>query len=788
MQDIRSDSHALPLKLLRRSSILLLVLLLLTFSLGLNSIPAFSQDSPVNSSESPAEIQASTGEPSLSDEPADELSFFEDIPIVVTASKKSERITAAPSIISIITQEDIERMGARTILDVLRTIPGVEITADATGTSQIAVRGLSEDSSPDVKILIDGHSLNDPITGGATTFYEDLSLKNVRRIEVIRGPASVVYGANAFVSVVNIITKNAQDIDGVEVAFGAGSSDTYNPSFLLGKVLGKLEITLLGDYYTTNGPKLSMAADSISLYEAAGESLGLPQISLAPGTYREEREQFDLSWKFDVHNLTFHGKFLDKRRGPFLSNYYAVNDDSYEETQHLYADLAYRKHFTERVEFGGRAYADFYSLTLYEQAARGIVLPTQQNDWLEFPTGLISENQAKSQRFGAECQFDIRLFHRNDLAVGIAYEYFTVYDVGFRLNDLSGFLGNDPTHLIEIQELQPDLNLSSFQHSIALFFQDSWNIRPDVELTAGLRGDYFNEYGGVFTPKAGLTYTPSPVINVKALFGTAFRTPSYIESFLIDTTIPETSPQLMGTQDDLVVQELRTFELGIGYKPVDWLFGELNYFYTDINKLTETQDGEDSGVYPIGTTRRYQNVGGIDVHGVEVEIHGKSEQEIGLGIIPRIIGTTYRVNYSFHDARDSDTHRKAAHVARHTANIGLGFNMSAAEDAEHTNFQLLRTFSDEFSLSFNVFLCGERLREPDDIRDPLSGYSLFDMTFRANNMFRSGWNAALSIKNLFDTEYRSPSPTLSADDMLTVIPDDVPNAGRSVFIELQYAF
>ena len=730
----------------------------------------------------------SSEEEAFSEESADELSLFEDIPIVVTASKKPERITEAPSMISVITQEDIERMGARTIMDVLRTIPGIEIVQDPMGTSQIAVRGLLEDSSPGVKMLIDGHALNDPITGGATTMYENLSLKNVRRIEIIRGPASVVYGANAFVSVVNIMTKEAQDIDGLDISFGAGDFDTYNPSFLFGKMFGELEVTLLADYYATHGAKLFMAADKMSLYDTAAESPGSVPISLAPGTYQEDQEQFDLSWKIDYHTLTFHGKFLDKYRGPFLSHYYALNHDSYEETQHVYADGEYRRHFTERVEFKGRVYADAYTFKQVEQAGRGIILPTPDRGWVELQDGLISESQGKSQRFGAECQFDIRLLHQNDLTIGMTYEYFTVNHIGLRSNV---FQGNDGlTTPEDIQELIPDLRLSSFQHFIALFVQDSWKIRPDVEFTLGLRGDYFNEHGGVFTPKAGLTYTPNSVMNVKALFGTAFRVPSYTEAFLTGVSLPGDFARINDldeSPDDLVVQELRTFEFGIGYKPVDWLLGEMNYFYTDINKLTEVQYGEDTGVYPIGTTRVYQNIGGLDVHGFETEIRGKSEKEIGLGIIPRIIGTTFRLNYSFQDARDSTTHHKVAGIARHKGNIGIGFNLSAAEDAEHAAFQLLRTFSDEFSLYFNLFLCGERLREPGDSRVPLPGYSLFDVTLRANNMFRSGWNASLSMKNLFDASYRSPSPSLN-NEMVTAVPDDVPNAGRSFFVELQYVF
>jgi iron complex outermembrane receptor protein len=177
---------------------------------------------------------------------------------VVTASKRPERISKAASIISVMTEEDIEQMGARTIMDVLGTIPGMEIVQDRSALSQIAVRGFGSETSSGVKILVDGHSLNDPLSGGATWFYDDLPLKNVKRIEIIRGPASAIYGANAFVSVINIITKSAHDIDGVDVSIGAGNFQTFNPSFLFGKIINELEVTLYADYYTTEGADLSL--------------------------------------------------------------------------------------------------------------------------------------------------------------------------------------------------------------------------------------------------------------------------------------------------------------------------------------------------------------------------------------------------------------------------------------------------------------------------------------------------------------------------------------------------
>ncbi len=711
---------------------------------------------------------------------AEELPLFEDIPVVVTASQKPERITAAPSIISVITEEDIERMGARTITDVLRTIPGIDIVQDQFGASQIIVRGLSLNGaagdSAGVKILIDGHTLNDPFTGGATKYYDDLSLLNVRRIEVIRGPASAIYGSNAFVSVVNILTKHAQEIDGIETAMGIGSNRAYHPSFLIGKTLNELDIVLSADYLTTDGAKLSMDADVASVFDALS---GYPPASLAPGSYRNAREKLDLSWKFDWKNLSFTGKLLDKHTGPFLTEWYMLNDSSKEDMTHFYAEFAYDRYITERVEFDARCYTDFFELTQSQQVAPGLTIITEAETWMTYPDGLILNGYEKSQRFGAEARWHIRLSPQNDLTIGTAYEYFQANGLSVRTNM------DSPDAVQDISHLYPDFRDASYQHFLSLFAQDSWRLHRDVDVTIGMRGDYFNDFGGIFTPKVGVTYEPNRSrLNFKLLFGSAFRIPSFSEMLL---SFDEENENL---SDELILEELRTFEIGVGYKPVDWVVGELNYFYSDINQLVQTPEGDDTGSYPVGTTEIYNNVGGIDTQGLEAEIRGTYKQDVRLGRRPRALGTSFRMNYSYVDAQDTTTNQAVPYIPRHKGNIGIGFLLSASEDTGTSSNNLFRIFNDELSLFFNVLLISERDRQQADARRPLPGVALCDLTFTAHEIFRQRIDFSLSVNNLFDQAYRGVSPTVigSSDIEMYPSPSDSPNTGRTVFAEIRVKF
>ena len=721
------------------------------------------------------------------DRPPEEL-IFEDIPVVVTASKKAERVSSAPSIMSVITRKEIEQMGARTLTDVLRTIPGIEIFVDQFNLSQIAVRGLSSSWSKGVKIMLNGHTLNDPITGGATVFYDDLFLRHVKRIEVIRGPASALYGANAFVSAINIITKEVQDIHGIEVAVNVGSNRTLQPSFQFGKLLNDLEVNLSADYATTQGAELTMNRDLFTVYDSYSASVGWPQVSLAPGTLRDEREQLNLAYRLGYRDLTLQGGLLYSESGPFLSEYYALNSASSRDARHFFGELGYHRFLTDRVEFTGKLYADHFRLAVFEQAGAGLRRGVADNlAYLEYPTGVSSEFYGLGQRLGGEGQVDFRLFHQNDLTLGVAYEYFTVQDVAFRTNESNPELGLTTDTSVNLRDVLPNVATNSFQNFAAIFAQDTWRIGSALDLVLGLRGDYYSKFGGVLTPKVALVYEPLAKVNLKLLYGSAFRVPSFFEFFIPEEkNLPDVSPALAA---DLAAEVLGTFETGLGFQPFDWLIGEVNYFHTDINELIEASERSVGGAL-IGTTRPYRNVGELNSQGVEVELRANSETELTLGFIPRIIGSTLRLNYSYLDLTDARTRESGIALARHKGNVGLGLTLSAEQPSpdDLPTVKLFQKFSDEFALYLNLFLCDERPRLGNDPRSALPGYRVVDLTLTSYDFLHRGVDFSFTVKNLFDATYRHPSSVFIEDPKLALQPDDIPMPGRAFFVEIRYTF
>ena len=145
---------------------------------------------------------------------------------VTTASKEPEQVWKTPAAVYVLTQEDIRRSGATSIPEVLRLVPGVQVSRIDNDHWAVGIRGFADQFSKSMLVLIDGRSLYTPLFAGVYWALKDgIMLEDVQRIEVIRGPGATVWGANAVNGVINIITKSAKDTHGALVSTGGGSVD-----------------------------------------------------------------------------------------------------------------------------------------------------------------------------------------------------------------------------------------------------------------------------------------------------------------------------------------------------------------------------------------------------------------------------------------------------------------------------------------------------------------------------------------------------------------------------------
>jgi iron complex outermembrane receptor protein len=175
-------------------------------ALGQVSLPASNPPLP-----SPAQ-----GE--LSQVPLEDLMNIQ----VTSVSKKEQNLSEAAAAIFVITQEDIHRSGASNLPDLLRFVPGLDVSQISANNWAISSRGFNTQFANKLLVLIDGRAVYTPLLGGVNWDTQDVPLEDIDRIEVVRGPGATLWGANAVNGVINILTKTAEETrGGLMVAGGA---------------------------------------------------------------------------------------------------------------------------------------------------------------------------------------------------------------------------------------------------------------------------------------------------------------------------------------------------------------------------------------------------------------------------------------------------------------------------------------------------------------------------------------------------------------------------------------
>ncbi len=158
--------------------------------------------------------------------------LFKEIPIVITASRREQPITEAPTTITVINAEDIRYSGATTIPEVLSMVAGVDVMTISARDQQVGVRGFISPLNNKLLVLVDGRTMYTDLYGAVFWDLFPIGLEEIHRIEVVKSPASSIYGANAFCGVINIITKSPQQLLGTTLNFTAGDHSTLIGSII----------------------------------------------------------------------------------------------------------------------------------------------------------------------------------------------------------------------------------------------------------------------------------------------------------------------------------------------------------------------------------------------------------------------------------------------------------------------------------------------------------------------------------------------------------------------------
>ncbi|WP_031433660.1 TonB-dependent receptor plug domain-containing protein [Methylomarinum vadi] len=163
--------------------------------------------------------------PAFSSALEEELSWVQAESIVFSASRREQRVSDTAAAVYVLGNEEIKRSGATSVPEALRLVPGLQVARLNSNTWAISSRGFNRTDSNKLLVMIDGRTVYHPVFSGTLWRTKDVMLEDVDRIEVIRGPGATMWGSNAVNGVINVITKQAKDTQGLLVTAGGGSEE-----------------------------------------------------------------------------------------------------------------------------------------------------------------------------------------------------------------------------------------------------------------------------------------------------------------------------------------------------------------------------------------------------------------------------------------------------------------------------------------------------------------------------------------------------------------------------------
>ncbi len=497
--------------------------------------------------------------------------------VVVTASKIEEHVDKTVATTTVITQDDITHIGARNLLDVLRLVPGIGITQSMIGVREIEVRGVKTVLSEKVQIMLNGHPLDHNLqNAGSAWVYDDLPVDTIKRVEVVRGPGSALYGANAFLAVINIITQNAKDLNGLHTSAGWGSFDTQQYRASWGKQFdNSAEAALHFNFTDTNGINSPIPADSLS---AQGLS------SSAPGKSQLTEGRYDLEWQLGYQDFKLDGRYINKKAGTFFGTATILSDGR---TQQDYNDYFLRLSRTWKIKdnftVDTQIFHDFFSYDNIWQVVPKEFTPTQ-----------FGRNSLQDTRTGGEIQANYHISDAQTVISGFSY-------AKEQQGNLIDEAGSDPGHLT------PALPTTEarIRKRWGVYIEDVWDPLKNLRLTVGARYDRYNDFGGTFNPRMGFNWEFIKNYSLKFSYGTAYRAPAFGELGLVNNSVLLGNPTLKP-------EEVKTFETGIIAHPVAGLTTQATYYHSAINQII-------SQVPVQAAISRYDNSGSVIAEGVELE-------------------------------------------------------------------------------------------------------------------------------------------------------------------------
>ena len=451
---------------------------------------------------------------------------------VTSVSKKAESRNSAAAAVTVISAEDIQRSGMTSIPEVLRLVPGVQVARIDASRWAISIRGFQQEFSNKLLVMIDGRSLYTPLFGGVVWEEQNLSIDDVERIEVVRGPGGTIWGANAVNGVINIISKKAEDTQGIHAKVFGGTQE-YGLGVRVGGQVGD------ATHY-----RVSLNGEKIEDYDFNQNHNGIDefgQLRLGLRSDTKISETQEVTVLMDYFDLDREAGGGVSGAGPFFP---IVGFDK-EHHQQRGGDIVLK--YAEDFDDGSH----FEAKTYYDRVSRRSTI------------------KEESHTADVELQYNRSLLDHLDVIVGGNYRFWTTHT-----RPGTGGLEFDPKH--------------SDSHQGSGFIQFRLGLLDDrLALIGGTKVGYNNWSGFEYQPSGRIVIMPTEGHTLWGAVSRAVRTPTFIDRSLEGAIGPIT----LEGRTDFRSEDLLSYEVGYRYYALGWLTAEISAFWSEYDDISAVTGG-----------------------------------------------------------------------------------------------------------------------------------------------------------------------------------------------------
>ncbi|MBL0263990.1 MAG: TonB-dependent receptor plug domain-containing protein [Leptospiraceae bacterium] len=491
---------------------------------------------------------------------------------VITASRTSQKISDAPSKVYVFSRDTIHERGYRTLTELLQDVPGFDFNSfndSGEYPTDLILRGISDVGQTQILLMENGIIQNDIGNGWLRHVQFDTVLIDVERIEIILGPGSALYGANAYAGLINIITRKGKSLFSKKDAnvmgdarMQGGKNNTYMPEGLLAfKLPNDMIFQMAGRYYNTDGDRGKGRTDPGNYFNNNYEpdrvktsEYGAINNDRTPfGTrkpiangYNNSAQDYFLRGALSKDGLTLGFNIWDVKEG--LSSYvpgyeYFANTPNIPFMKHhkgYFVNAAYETNITQKLFSTSKMYYRNTSIMPetgfeYTYQYQRVDFPVS-NGQLTIPTfDKAKQYYAPSSMTGVQQVFNYNPTETNRLVIGIQLDKFTRQSSSDEVGGVSlGRQQNKNSNIVSssFPSGNPSVATVFYSTTASGYIQDEQKFFNDkLSFTLGVRHDQDTYYGKIWTKRAAIIGKPIEWYNVKFLYGEAFKAPTVFQLY-----------------------------------------------------------------------------------------------------------------------------------------------------------------------------------------------------------------------------------------------------------------